>query len=95
MVLVVAAGLVATMPFGPIKTTIRTAALASLIQTVLTIYVTPSNSLRGGEQVFVNVRAAFWSDRLIRSGFNHVPGTGNCCDDANSCESAWNAGSCC
>ncbi|HUX65602.1 MAG TPA: hypothetical protein VMV42_00510, partial [archaeon] len=56
--LVVVAGLVVTMPFGPAKTATRTAAPTSLIQTVLTIHVTPSINLRGGEQVLVKVRAA-------------------------------------
>jgi len=56
--LMVVAGLVLTMQFGPAKTVTRTATPTSPIQTVLTIHVTPSSNLRDGEQVLVEVGAA-------------------------------------
>jgi hypothetical protein len=65
--LVVVAGLVVTMQFGPAKTVTRTATFTSPIQTVLTIHVTPSSNLRDGEQVLVKVGAAKLGGRFFLS----------------------------
>lgn len=65
--LVVVAGLVVTMSFGPVKSATRTATPIALMQTVLTIHVTPSSDLRDGEQVLVKIRAAKFGGKIFLS----------------------------